>query len=432
MEYITLSSRGVYGLDQALITYLIIILVLLIVLSAFFSGAEVGMMAINRYRLRYLAKQKQRSALRVSRLLERPDRLLGIILIGNTFANILASAIATILAMHWLGEIGIVVATILLTLIILIFAEITPKTFAALYPQKVAWFASRPLSFLLKLLTPFVWLVNLFANNFLCLLGIDLKKPDTEKLTEGELRNIVHETEGLISDAHKQMLLAILDLEKAVVEDIMVPRNEIVAIDLGKPWDEILEQIKTSQHTRLPIYKENMDDVQGIIHLRKVVQSLSADKFDRELLIAMAENCYFVLETTPLHSQLLNFQQHKERMCLVVNEYGDIEGLATLDDILEEVVGEFTTDFAATSKDISPQEDGSVIVDGSVTLRDLNRAMQWELATSGPKTLNGIILEHLEFIPSAGTSVLINHYPIEVMQVKDNMIKTVKIFPRKI
>lgn len=417
-------------MDQALITYLIITLVFLIVLSAFFSGSEVGMMAINRYRLRYLAKQKQRSALRVSRLLERPDRLLGIILIGNTFANILASAIATILAVYWLGEVGIVAATILLTLIILIFAEITPKTFAALYPQEVAWFASRPLSFLLKLLTPFVWLVNLFANNFLRLLGIDLKKPDTEKLTEDELRNIVHETEGLISDAHKQMLLAILDLEKAVVEDIMVPRSEIVGIDLNKPWDEILEQIKSSQHTRLPLYKENIDDVQGIVHLREVVQSLSADKFDRELLVEIAENCYFVPETTPLHSQLLNFQQHKKRMCLVVNEYGDIEGLATLDDILEEVVGEFTTDFAATSKDISPQEDGSVIVDGSVTIRDLNRTMQWELATSGPKTLNGIILEHLEFIPSSGTSVLINHHPIEVMQVKDNMIKTVKIFPR--
>lgn len=419
-------------MHQIAISYLILALIFLIILSAFFSGSEIGMMALNRYRLRHLAQQKQRQALRVSKLLKRPDRLLGIILIGNTFANVLASAVATIIAVHLLGDIGLIVATVLLTLIILIFAEITPKTFAALYPQQVAWFASRPLMLLLKLLSPFVWLANIVANGLLRLMGINVRqRSSVEALSEDELRSVVHETEGLISDNHKQMLLAILDLEKAVVEDIMVPRSEIVGIDLSKPWDEILEQIETNQYARLPIYTETIDKVQGVIHLREVAQALSADKLSSEQLLSMAHNCYFVPETTPLHSQLLNFQKHKQRMCLVVDEYGDIQGLATLDDILEEIVGEFTTDIAAASRDVVPQADGSVIVDGSVTIRELNRIMDWELPTDGPKTLNGVIIEYLEFIPNAGTCVLINDYPIEIMQIKDNMIKTVKIAPKK-
>lgn len=419
-------------MDHIAIAYLIIILIFLIILSAFFSGSEIGMMALNRYRLRHLAQQKQHQALRVSKLLKRPDRLLGVILIGNTFANVLASAVATMLAVHLLGDIGLIVATILLTLLLLIFAEITPKTFAALYPQQVAWFASRPLVILLKLFSPFVWLANTTANGLLRLLGINVQQRNSvEALNEDELRSIVHETEGLISDKHKRMLLGILDLEKVVVEDIMVPRNEIVGIDLTKSWDEIREQIETSQYARLPIYNESIEQVQGIIHLREIAQALSADKLSREQLLSMTDNCYFVPETTPLHSQLLNFQKCKRRMCLVVNEYGDIQGLSTLDDILEEIVGEFTTDIAA-SRDVVPQADGSVIVDGSVTIRELNRIMNWTLPVDGPKTMNGVIIEYLEFIPTAGTSVLINDHPVEIMQIKDNMIKSVKIKPRKI
>lgn len=406
---------------------LVIALLALIMISGFFSGSEIGMMALNRYRLRHLVKKQNKRAIRVNRLIQHPDKLLGVILIGNTFANILASALATILAVKLFGDIGVAIATILLTLIILIFAEMAPKTLSALYPERIAFVVAWPLSILQYLMSPLVWLTNFAAKQFLRLCGVNLKKMDSEHLSGDELRTVVLESGNLIPERHKQMLLGILDLEKVTIDDIMVPRNEIVGIDLNESLSEIIKQINHSQHTRLPLYTENINDVHGMIHLRSTLRLLESDDLTKEALLDLAEAIYFIPEAIPLYQQLIYFQKAKCRSALVVDEYGDVQGLVTLEDILEEVVGEFTTDMASVSKDIMQQTDGSVVVDGSTTIRELNRAMKWKLPSKGPKTLNGIIVEYLEFIPPAGTCLKINNYVIEILQVKDNAIKTVRI-----
>lgn len=407
------------------------ILIILILFSSFFSGAEVGMMAINRYRLRHLVRQKHRLACLVHRLLKRPDRLLGVILIGNTFANIMASAVATVIAARLYGEMGIVIATVVLTLVILIFSEITPKTMAASRPQQFAFFVVIPLSILLKILYPLVWIANGIANSFLRLFGIRLKQGEIEHLSGEELRSIVYEAGSLIPQKHKDMLVSILDLERVTVNDIMVPRQEVVGIDLNEEWDEILEQLHTSQHTRLPLYRDSIDSVQGILHVRSALGLMVDERLDKAHLLQVAEAVYFVPENTPLNMQLLNFQKEKYRVGLVVDEYGDILGLVTLEDILEEIIGEFTSDVAALSKDVHPQADGSYLVDGSASIRELNRDMQWELPSKGPKTLSGLIIEYLECIPTAGTCVKIAGCPIEVVKVQDNKVKTARVFPGK-
>lgn len=390
------------------------------------------MMAINRYRLRHLAAQKHPAATRVSRLLERPDRLIGVILLGNNFVNILASAIATVLAIELLGEeLGIPIATLLLTIVILIFSEVTPKTIAALSPERLAFPASFLISPLLKVLYPLVWLINFISNNLLKLAGVNTEHFDDQRLNSEELRSVVHEAEGIIPKRHQQMLLGILDLERVTVEDIMVPRNEIVGIDLSAPEETLAEQLSNAQHTRLPIYRENIDNVIGIIHLRKLLRVFRNQSFSCEALESMARDLYFVPEGTPLNTQLLNFQHHKQRIGLVVNEYGEIQGLVTLEDILEEVVGEFTTNPDALSPDIHPQAEGTYLVDGGITLRELNRIMQWQLPTEGPKTLNGLILDYLEVIPEAGTSLRLEGYPIEIVQMANNAVKTVRIHPQR-
>lgn len=387
------------------------------------------MMAINRYRLRHLAAKKHRSALRVSELLKRPDRLIGVILLGNNFVNILASSIATVIAVDLMGEAGIAVAAALLTVVILIFSEVTPKTIAALHPEKVAFPASFIIKPLLKLLYPLVWLLNWAGNGLLKLFGISEQDKDGQHLSPEELRTVVHEAGGMIPHRHQQMLLGILDLEKVTVEDIMVPRNEIVGIDLDAPLDKMTEQLATSQHTRLPLYCESIDNVVGIIHLRKVLRLFKHEEFSKELLKETAQEIYFIPEGTPLNTQLLNFQRHKRRIGLVVNEYGDIQGLVTFEDILEEIVGEFTTNPDALNLDIHPQEDGSFLVDGSVTVRELNRVLGWHLSTDGPKTLNGLILDYLEAIPEADTSLLLEGHPLEIVQMANKAIKTIKILP---
>ncbi len=407
-------------------------LVFLILSSAFFSGSETSMMAINRYRLRHLAAQKHTGAMRVSRLLERPDRLIGVILLGNNFVNILASSIATVLAIELLGdELGIPIATLTLTVVILIFSEVTPKTIAALHPEKLAFPASFFIIPLLKLLYPLVWVTNMLSNNLLRLAGINVDNFDNQSLNSEELRSVVHEAEGIIPKRHQQMLLGILDLERVTVEDIMVPRNEIIGLDLTAPIEVIAEQIANSQHTRLPLYREDIDNVVGIVHLRKLLRIFRNGELTRENLENMARDLYFVPEGTPLNTQLLNFQRHKRRIGLVVNEYGEIQGLVTLEDILEEVVGEFTTNPDALSSDIHPQEDGTYLVDGGITIRELNRIMQWQLPTEGPKTLNGLILDYLEVIPEAGTSLRLEGYPLEIVQMANNAVKTVRIHPQR-
>lgn len=405
------------------------VLIFLIILSAFFSGSETGLISLNRYRLRHLAKAGHPGAIRANELLKRPDRLIGIILLGNNFVNILASAIATIIALHFLGESGVWVATLLLTIFILLFAEVTPKTLAALHPERFAFPASFLLGPLLRIFYPLVWFINTVANGLLRPFGIDTRSSDQHTLSSEELRTVVNEAGAMIPRRHQKMLLSILDLEKATVEDIMIPRNEISGIDLEDDWDEIIKQITTSQHTRLPVYQDGIDNVIGIVHLRNVLGLYRKGDFDREILRNVIRETYFIPEGTPLNTQLLNFQKQRRRIGLVVDEYGDIQGLVTLDDILEEIVGEFTTDPSASSKDIHPQEDGTFLVDGSANIRELNRVMKWNLPSEGAKTLNGLIVEYMETIPEPGTSMKFSGYPIEIVQASNNAVKTVRISP---
>lgn len=417
-------------MEHLSVTNLSIILVFLIFLSGFFSGSETGMMSLNRYRLRHLARKKHRSAKKVSQLLERPDRLLGVILIGNTFANIFASAIATIIAVRLVGEGGIALAMVILTFIVLIFSEVAPKTVAAVHPQAVSFIVVWPLSFLLKILYPFVWFVNTIVNGLLLIFRVKVGKAKLEHLTGEELRTVVHEAGSKLPSKHKEMLLGILDLEKVTVDHIMIPRNEVVGIDLEDEWSDVVDMIQSSRHTRLPVCRESLDDVVGFIHLRSVLSLLADEELNKETLENATEDAYFVPEGTPLTTQLLNFQQEKQRSALVVDEYGDIQGLITLEDILEEIVGEFTTDLETTAQDIYPQPDGSFLIDGTATIRDINKALEWKLPEEGPKTLSGLITEYLEYIPNPGTCMLIAGYPIEVIHIKDNMVKTAKVLKK--
>lgn len=396
-------------------------------MSAFFSGAEIGMMSLNRYKLRHLVKLQNKQAVRVNQMLSRPDRLLSVVLIGNTLANIVASTIGTLIGQQLYGDVGVAVAAVLLTVIILVFAEMTPKTLAAIYPQQVAFVCSLPLLTLQWVLAPLVQIISFSANGILRLFGISVNKIQKEALTGEELRSVVHEAGGLMPVEHKSMLISLLDLEQATVEDIMIPKSDIVGIDLDQSWQQLLEQLETAQHTRLPLYKNSIDDLVGMIHVRSVLNLALEDKLSMENLLNIADIPYFIPQATPLNIQILNFRKMKKRSCFVVDEYGDILGLVTMEDILEEIVGEFTTDIAALSRDIMPQKDGSVIVDGSLTLRHLNRMMSWNLPSIGPRTLSGLIIEHLGYIPPADSCLMISGYQIEILKVSDNTIKGVRM-----
>ena len=361
------------------------------------------------------------------KLLSRPDRLIGLILIGNNFVNIAASSVATVIGLRLWGDAGIGIAMGVLTLIILVFAEVTPKTLAALHPERIAF----PAAFIIRLLMlafyPLVWFINLISNQLLRVFGVSMNDENAHHISQEELRTIVNEAGALISKRHKNMLLSILDLEKVTVEDIMVPRNEIVGVDLDDDIDTILHQLRTSQHTRLPVYKEDINNIVGILHLRNANRFLMDSEISKAAIMQAAREPYFIPESTPLNIQLLNFQRAKRRIGLVVDEYGDILGIATLEDILEEIVGEFTTDSAATSKDIHPQDDNSYIIDGSSNIRDINKTLHWQLPVDGPKTLNGLIMETLESIPDASVAFALGDYYIETVQTKDNMIKTARV-----
>ncbi|WP_281556212.1 CNNM domain-containing protein [Thalassomonas sp. RHCl1] len=417
-------------MDNISTEILFAILGLLIVFSAYFSSSETGMMALNRYRLRHLEKQNHKGAKRVSNLLARPDRLIGLILIGNNLVNIAASAIATIIGLRLLGDVGVLAATVILTLVILIFAEVTPKTLAALYPEKIAFPSSLFLTLLLKLLYPLVIVVNSITNGFLMLLGISSEQREQHSLSTEELRTVVNESGALIPERNQDMLVSILDLEKVHVEDIMIPRNELIGIDVNDDWKRIQKQLTQSNHTRVLLYRDNIDDVVGYVHVRDALKLLSKNQFTKATLLRAVRELYFIPEGTPLNVQLLKFQHAKERLGLVVDEYGDIQGLVTLEDILEEIVGDFTTTMTPTASDeVHLQPDGSYLVDGSANIRDINKAMSWKLPTDGPKTLNGLIIEYLEDIPQAKLSVRIAGYPVEIVDVSDNMIKSVRIMP---
>jgi len=417
-------------LDNISTEMLFSILAVLIFVSAYFSGSETGLMSLNRYRLRHLEQKNHKGAKRVAKLLARPDRLIGLILIGNNLVNIAASAIATIIGLRLFGDMGVLIATIALTLVILIFAEVTPKTLAALYPEKVAFPSSILLKFLLKLLFPLVIVVNWITNGILMLIGINAEQRDQHGLSSEELRTVVNEAGALLSGRDKDMLVSILELENVSVEDIMIPRSELIGIDVNDDWKKIQKQLTYSYHTRVLLYRDNIDDVVGYIHVKDALKLLSKNQFTKATLLRAVRELYFIPEGTPLNVQLLKFQAAKERLGLVVDEYGDIQGLVTLEDILEEIVGDFTTTMTPTpSEEVHLQPDGSYLVDGSATIRDINKEMSWELPADGPKTLNGLIVEYLEDIPQNNLSVRISGYPIEIIEVGDNMIKSVRVIP---
>jgi len=416
-------------LDEIPLSLLFIVLAFLIVLSGFFSGSETALISLNRYRLRHLVKIKHAGAIRASRLLERMDRLIGLILLGNNFVNILASSIATIIALRLMGEAGIAVATGLLTLVILIFAEVTPKTLAALHPERFAFPATFILGPLLRLLYPVVLIISWITKGLMRLFRIPVESGSMHALSAEELRTVVNEAGAMIPQRHQRMLISILDMEKISVEDIMVPRNEVAGIDLEQDWSEIRKHLFDSQHTRLPVYRGVIDNIVGIVHARNILRLFLEHELTKEHFMEAIREPYFIPEGTPLNTQLLNFQRERRRIGLVVDEYGDFLGLVTLEDILEEIVGEFTTDPSYIVKDIHPQSDGSYLVDGGASIRDLNRLLKWSLPVEGPKTLSGLIIEYLETIPEPGTSLLIAGYPVEIVQTSSNTVKTVRIYP---
>lgn len=407
--------------------WLFIAFVALILMSAFFSGSETGLMSLNRYRLRHLADKDHGGAIRAAELLKRPDKLITLILLGNNFINVLITQLATYIGYRLYGEAGIALAAGVLTLILLLFAEVTPKTLAATNPERIALPASYVYRPLLKILQPLVLVIDWLAKLVLKLFLLSAKDSDNDALTSDELRVAVSETSGLIPDSHRDMLLRILDLEKVSVNDIMVPRHEIIGIDLEDDWHETLKLITNLSYTRLPIYSGNIDNLIGVARVRKILPLLLNDDFTPESLVELTREGYFIPEGTPLTTQLINFRKNKRRNGFVVDEYGDIQGLVTIEDILEEIVGEFTTDPSALHQDLFQDAGGSYLVDGSTHIRDINHNLEIQLPSEGPRTLNGLILEHMEFIPEAGTSVKIGGYPIEIMLVINNMVKTARL-----
>lgn len=410
-------------------------LVVLLLLSAFFSGSETALLTLNRYRLRHRAEQGHPGARRARALLERPDRLIGLILLGNTFANILASSVATVLALRLWGEAFVGAAAVVLTLLILIFSEVTPKTLATLHPERVAYPSAFVYVPLLKLLYPLVWTVGLFANGLLRLLGVSTAQGPVNALSQEELRTVVSEAGVMIPEHSRAMLLGILDLERATVEDIMIPRNEVEGIDLQDDTDTIVRAIRHTAYTRLPLFDGGIDNAIGILHVRDALHALvdpgPDTELDKDCLRRIALEPYFIPAGASLYRQLLNFQHEKRRVGLVVDEYGEFLGLVTLADLLEEIVGELTTDPADSLSEIHRGEDGSLLIDCGIGVRSLNRALRWDLPTQGPKTLNGLVLDYLETIPEPGTSLRLHGHTMEIVQTTDNAVKTVKIRPRK-
>ena len=410
---------------------LFITLAILILLSGFFSGSETALMTLNRYRLKSLADKGHKGAKLALKLLARPDRLLGLILLGNNIVNIFAATLATVIALRLYGEIGIAIAPLALAFVILVFAEVTPKTLAALKPEKLAFPAAFVYTIIAVPLYPFVWLVNIFSNTLLRLIGIHPDKVMKQELSADELRAVVIEAEHFMPQAHSDMLLGILDLEQVSVEDIMVPRNEVTGIDLNDDWNDIVHQITHSQRTRVPVFHDSIDNTVGVLHLRKVLNLFSRDELNMGTLKKLIKPAYFIPAGTSLTRQLLKFQDNRRRSGLVVDEYGSIQGLVTLEDILEEIVGQFTTDSPTRKLGIHQTENSNYLIDGHTHIRDINRALGWSLPSDGPKTLNGLILEHMEIIPQNGTSLMINGYTIEITRTTNNAVQTAKVMNTK-
>lgn len=411
------------------IPFLIISLIFLVLVSAFFSSSETSLMAINRYKLKHLAQNHHRGAKRVLALLSRTDRLLSVILIGNTLANILSASIATLLGALLYGDKGIVIATIGLTIIMLIFGELAPKTFAARYAESYALFISLPLRIILILLYPIVWLGNSAVKLLFLPFKINISHGRNEQLNTEELKSLLKEGHSEISSRHQDMLISILELENISAEDLMIPRAEIVGINIQDSWHDIMKQLRTSQHTRLPLYDQNINNIIGILHLRDVLHLIVEEKLDKDTLIKTAHEPYFVLEFNPLNKQLLHFQHSHNRTAFVVDEYGNIKGLLTLEDLLEEIVGKFTSNVSETTEsDITPEKSGSYIIEGSTSIRDINRRLNWQFTSQEAKTLSGLITLICDDIPKAKSCVRDGQYGIEVLQVKNNLVKSARVF----
>lgn len=417
-------------MDSIPLSTLFISLAILLFLSAFFSSSETGLMSLNRYKMRHLAESGHKGAKLAEKLLNKTDVLLSLILICNNLVNIAASAIATMIGMRLAGDAGVAIATGALTFVMLVFSEILPKTIAAIYPEKIGFFASYILTPLKKLLMPLVFLMNLIISGLMKLLHV--KKDENTGLSAEELRGVVLETGKFIPTEHQEMLISILDMEKVTVEDIMVPRNDIGSIDIDDDWKSIMRQLNHAAHARVVLYKGNMDkNIIGMLRVREAFRLLlEKDEPSKETLIRAVDEVYFIPEGTPLTTQLMNFKSNKERIGLVVDEYGDIKGLVTLEDILEEIVGEFTTSTAPTiEEEVKPQSDGSVIIEGSANLRDLNKLFDWNLPVDEARTFNGLILEHLEKIPDEDTQFSLYNLKITILEVSDNMVKQAKVEP---
>ena len=416
--------------DDVPLSALFGVLFILLALSAFFSGSETALMSLNRYRLRHRARQGHRGARLAEKLLARPDRLIGLILLGNNLVNFSAASLVALIALKIGGEPAVALGTLLLTLVVLVFSEAAPKTLAALQPERLAFPASLVYYPLLKLMYPIVWLINTVANGVLYLLGVRAGSNELTALTREELRTIVFEAGSRISTRYRQMLLNILDLEQVTVDDVMIPHNEIIGIDLNDSPETIERTIAESRHTRLPVYRDTIDHVVGILHLRRLANLASYDLKSGDLG-RFLEEAYFVPEGTPLSTQLVQFQRRRERIAVVVDEYGDIQGIVTLEDILEEIVGEFTSDPVDHTEDVRQESANCFVVDASASIRELNRSQDWELPIDGPKTLNGLIIERLETIPEAGTALDLGGYPIEIIESDDKRILSVRVRSRR-
>ena len=416
-------------MNDAPLGLLFSILALLVILSAFFSSAETAMMTLNRHKLRHLQKNKIGGAIRAGKLLDRPDRLIGLILIGNNLVNIFASAVATVISIRLWGDAGVYIATGALTVVILVFAEVTPKTIAALHPERVAFPASVILLPLMTLMSPVVAMVNAVTNRLSRLLGFDPKKEAYEHVSADELRTIVTDAGKLIPARHRELLINIMDLVQVSVDDIMVPRNEVYGINLDNTDQEILLKIQSTAHTRLPVWRNDINNIIGVLHMRSISRVVNGLTLDRVALEREMEKPYFVPESTPLHTQLINFQEMKKPLAVVVDEYGEVRGVVALGDILEEIVGDFTSNMAETTESILLERDGSYIIDGTENIRDINKTLGWSLPKDGPKTLSGLILEYLESFPAAPAGLTIGDYRLEILELEGNVVRLVRAQP---
>ncbi|MED5534103.1 MAG: HlyC/CorC family transporter [Pseudomonadota bacterium] len=413
--------------DDAPLGLLFGLLIVLLFLSAFFASTETALVSLNRYRLRHRARSGHRPAQLAEKLLERPDRLMGLILLGNNAVNLTAAAMVTVISIRLGGEEAIIVGTMILTFVILIFAEVAPKTIAALHPSSLALPAAIIYYPLMKLAYPFVWLINLVANSLLWVFGVRVDSGRSDSLSADELRSVLAESAAFLPDRHKRMLLSILDLDDITVDDVMVPRQEIVGIDLEEPWETNLAIIRESPYSRLPVFRDDFDNIEGLVRLRRVLPDLAEGTLTEQRLLDEIQEPYFVPEGTPLNKQLVNFQLVKQRSSLVVDEYGDVQGLITTGGVIREIVGELDADSGPTGPDVSKQSDDCFIVNASANIRELNRLMNWELPTKGPKTLNGLIIELLETIPAEGTGLTIGNYPIEILETAEHGVKKVRM-----